>query len=333
MTPADSHETAMRLALAHVSARALHVFVSLGIPDLLFDGPRSAATLAVATSTHELSLLRLLRAAAALGLVSEAEDAFELTPIGLALCSNATRRASAATLMMGSVGMWRAFGELAYSVRTGEPSYLRDDPTPTYQKLDGDTSPQLTATMLAFYGGEPEAILDAYDFSKFTTIVDVGGRAGNLLTTILAATRGPNGVIYDLPVAANQARETIASRGLGERCVFTGGDFFENVPAGVDAYLLSHVVNDWPEEKALRILRNVRRAIATNGVLLVIEELITAGADSERARLLDLVSLVSTGGRHRTAEEHADLLQRGGFRLKRIIPTREPVRLVEAVPV
>ncbi|HEX2834754.1 MAG TPA: methyltransferase [Thermoanaerobaculia bacterium] len=329
----DSHEAAMRLALAHVSARALHVFVSLGIPDLLFDGPRSAATLAAATSTHELSLLRLLRATAALGLVNEANDAFALTAIGLALCSNATRRASAATQMMGSVGMWRAFGDLTYSVRTGQPSYLRDDPTPTYQKLNGDTSPQLTGTMLAFYGGEPEAILDAYDFSRFATIVDAGGRAGNLLTTILGATPGPRGVIFDLPVAAKQARDTIAERGLAERCLFTGGDFFDSVPAGADAYILSHVINDWPEEKALRILQNVRRAIAANGVLLVIEELIGPGAESERARLLDLVSLVSTGGRHRTAEEHADILQRSGFRLQRIIPTREPVHLVEAVPV
>jgi hypothetical protein len=175
--------------------------------------------------------------------------------------------------------------------------------------------------------------VEAYDFPEIRTLVDVGGSTGNLLTTILAANPEMRGIVFDLPAVEVSAKRLFAERGLTNRCEFAGGSFFERIPAGADAYVLSHVINDWPEEKCLLILRNVRKAVPAHGRLLVIEQVITSGHDSDQAKILDLISLTISGGRHRTAEEHAELMERTGFRLTRVVGTRQPVSILEGRPV
>jgi hypothetical protein len=323
----------MRLALGHVESRAVYAFVHFRIADQLAEGTRSATELAGMTQTHERSLLRLLRASAALGLVSEETDCrFSLTPVGAALRTDAPGHASSAASALGSPPMWQAFGQLLHSVQTGEPVFAK-----VGQSVFSDASAEMTRrtseTMTAFYGAEPAVIAEAYDFSGVKTLVDVGGNSGNLLTVILRAYPALRGIVYDLPHVVPEARRTIETRSLGERCEVIGGSFFDNVPNGADVYMLSHVINDWPEEQCLAILRNIRRAISTDGRLLVIEQMITAGSESDQTRLLDLVSLTTTGGMHRTPREHGELLARTGFRLVRLIPTQQPVSIIEGQPV
>lgn len=332
LQPTDPHEYVMRLALGHVAARAVYALAYFRIVDHLAAGACSAGELARLTGADESSLLRLLRAAAALLLVNEeAESSFTLTPYGEALRSDASRHAASATLAIGHSGVWRAIGELPRALEMGQPlPAALGGAKPFADAPSGETS--LTAdAMIAFYGDEPDAVAAAYDFSGIRLLADLGGSSGNLLTTILSRNPEMQGILFDLPYTAGSARRRIERQGLTDRCRVISGSFFESIPPGADAYILSHVLHDWPPEKCETILHNVRTA-ARGARLLIVEPILTSGPESNEAKLLDIMAMTVTGGRHRTAKEFQALLAHCGFRVTRIVPTPALVSIIECMP-
>lgn len=330
---AEAHEYVMRLALGHVASRMVHALVQFRIPDHLAAGLCTPAELARVTRTHEAAVLRLLRAASALRLVSEDENlGFVLTPFGEALRSDAPRHAASAALALGGPSMWAAFGDLTRSIESGEPVLALVGGARPFSDPTAASAERTAKTQMAFYGHEPVTIAGTYDFSAVRILADIGGSSGNLITTILARNAAMRGILFDLPVVADAARAMLERRGLADRCEVISGSFFKSVPAGADLYLLSHVLHDWPEEQCDTILRNVRRAIPSSGRLLVIEPLLTSGNDSDVAKLLDVIALAITGGRHRTLEEHRQLLGRNGFRLTGAMATAAAVSIIESEP-
>jgi hypothetical protein len=328
----EAHAYVMQLAIGHVASRTVHTLVRFRIADHLAEGLRTPAELARVTNTNEPALLRLLRAASSLRLVSEdASLRFALTPLGDALRSDAPRHAASAVLSMGAQSMWRALGEMARSIESGEPVLERTGGVPPYSAASAPTSERTAETQIAFYGDEPAAIADTYDFSAVRVLADIGGSTGNLLTTILARYSAMRGILFDLPYLEAAAKAMLERRGVANRCQAISGSFFDAVPAGADAYLLSHVLHDWPEERCDTILRNVRLAIPAGGRLLVIEPLLTPGSDSDAVGLLDVIALTITGGRHRTLEDHRELLRRNGFRLTRAMAAGT-VSILESEP-
>src|SRR5262249_17483146 len=137
--------------------------------------------------------------------------------------------------------------------------------------------------------------------------------------------------LYDLPHVVRDAPSLIQARGLAERVTIEPGSFFDKVPAGGDAYLLSHVIHDWSEEQCLAILANCRRAMNPNSRLLIIEMVLPPGDTPHPGKLLDMMMLVGPGGQERTAEEYNALLTKADLRLTRVVPTVSPVSVVEAV--
>lgn len=320
----------------HVVTRALYVFAELGIADLLKDAPQSAGAIAPIVGAKPQPLYRLLRMMAGLGfLVEDAERRFALTPLGQAMQSDAPGHArSMVRLIAGPVG-WQVLGEFLHSVKTGESGCERALGRSLFDFLA--TAPQeatwFNEMMIAFHGSEPPAVVAAYDFSGIGTIVDVGGGTGNLLTTILLANPGIRGVLYDAPHVAAQARALVASRGLSSRCAVSEGSFFDEVPEGGDAYLLSHIIHDWDEASCLKILAACRRAMKPDARLLLVEMVIPPGNEFHPGKLSDMIMLAFTpGGCERTEEEYAGLFAKVGFALRRVVPTASPVSVVEAAP-
>lgn len=334
LEPIDPHEYVMRLALGHVASRVVHSFAHFRIADHLAAGGRTLTELASFSRTHEPSMLRLLRAATALQLLAEEpDDRFVLTPFGAALHTAAPRHAASATLAMGGSTIWNAFGEFIHSVETGDPVLERSGGPKLFSEAETQASSRTAETMIAFYGNEPFVIAEAYDFSAARVVADIGGSSGNLLSTLLAQNPGMRGILFDLPPIAPTAKELLARRGVADRCEVISGSFFEAVPGGADLYLVSHVIHDWPLQEAETILKHIRRAIPAQGRLLVIEPILTPDAESDVAKLLDVIALAITGGRHRTLDDHQALLARGGFRLTRVIDTAASVSIIESEPV
>jgi len=171
------------------------------------------------------------------------------------------------------------------------------------------------------------AIVRTYDFSQVNRLVDVGGGHGVLACAVLEANPHMHGVVFDLPGVIEGARTRVTEAGLTDRCELVAGDFFEAVPAGGDAYVLSWILHDWDDQSALRILANCRAAMGDAGRLLVIELIVPS--DDERQRSPDIEWLVKTtdiemlavvGGRERTAAEYGELFAAAGFELTRIVP-------------
>ncbi len=280
------------------------------------------------------SLFRLLRALASLGVFAEEPgQRFALTPAAEPLRRDIPGSQWAMAVMMGEEH-YRAWGELLYSVRTGKVAFDKVYGQPVFEYLS--QNPEQAAifdkAMTGVHGRETSAMVDAYDFSSFKAIADIGGGNGSTLCGILKRLPALHGTLFDLPGVIERAGASVEAAGLGDRVHLVAGSFFESVPSGVDAYVLRHIIHDWDEEKALRILANVRQAISDEGRLLVVESVIPPGNEPFFGKLLDITMLVSPGGQERTADEYGDLFGRAGFRLTRIVPTSTEVSVIEGVP-
>jgi hypothetical protein len=331
----------MNLSTAYQASRALYVAAKLGLPDLLADGgPRSADHLAAATGSHAPSLRRLLRALAAFGVFTEDDDGcFALGPLGGCLRADAPGSVRALVLMQGDEDFWRTWGELEHCVRTGETAAKRlfgsEDAFARYA-ADPRLGAVFNAGMTVLSATTAAALVAAYDFSGATRVVDVGGGQGWLMAAILRANPGLRGVLFDLSSVVEGAPRLLAEAGVADRCEVLGGEMFEAVPGGGDLYVLSRVVHDWEDGRAVAILRNCRRAMDGHARLLLVERVLPDRVEPaptvQPLVLSDLNMMVRTGGRERTAGEFGALLAGAGLRLVRVVPTGGPVSLVQATP-
>jgi hypothetical protein len=331
-----SHVQLIHMGTGYWVSRIVYAAAKLGLADHLAGGPKSAAELAVPTRTHAPSLHRLMRTLASLGVLSEDIDhRFALTPLGEALKAGAPGSARATILALGGDWWWRGWEQVVYCVETGSTSMQKTSDMSVFEYLakHPEEASDFNEAMIGFHGGEPPAVAAAYDFSSFKTVVDVGGGTGNLLAAILGRHPGARGILADLPHVAREAPALIETRGLQDRVTIEPIDFFKSVPAGGDAYLLSHVIHDWNEDQCLTILGNCRKAMKSSGRLLIIEMVLPAGDMPHPGKVLDIAMLVMPGGQERTEEEYGTLLGKAGFRLTRVVPTKSAVSVVEASPV
>ena len=329
------HAQLIQMATAPWAFRLVYVAAELKLPDLLAAGARSAGELAPAMGAHAASLHRVLRALASLGLLTEgAEGRFALTALGTALRSGAPGSARATVLTLGAPWFAHPLEQLLYSVQTGKPAFDKIYGVPAFDWLGKhpDEASLFSETMVGFHGMEPPAVAAAYDFSGLRTIVDVGGATGNLLATILSRYPELRGILFDLPHVVRDAPALLRERHVMDRVRIESGSFFERVPAGADAYLLSHVIHDWSEEQCLAILGHCRRAMKAGNRLLIIEMVLPPGDTPHPGKLLDIVMLSLPGGQERTEPEYRALLDRAGFRMARVVPTESAVSIVEAFP-
>jgi hypothetical protein len=320
-----------RLIHGYWISQAAYVAAKLGLADLLREGPRMADELAQQTATHPRSLYRLLRALASVGVFAEdSQHRFGLTPLSECLRSDLPGSLRAMAMMTGEEH-YAAYGQLLYSVQTGKPAFDKVYGEPVFDFLAGHPKQAelFDRAMVSVHGRETGPMLDAYDFSGVRDLADLGGGDGSVLTAVLQKYPAMRGILFDLPGVAERARANVAAAGLAGRCEVVGGNFFEAVPGGADAYLMRHIIHDWDDERASVILRNVHRAMGEGGRLLVVEGVIPAGNEPAFAKLLDLTMLVVPGGQERTAQEYEALYAAGGFRLTRIVPTQADVSVIE----
>lgn len=335
LTARDPAAIIRDLGTSYALSQALHVASTLGIADLVADGPKNSTELATATNAHAPSLYRVLRLLAGAGIFAEREDGrFDLTPAASLLRSDVPGSMRRLLLLWGGVE-YRAFGELMHSVKTGAPAFDHAYGMGVFQYLTQNPSAgkifneALTDWVLQNHA----AVVRAYDFSGARTIVDVGGGHGAFLTTVLRAHPRLQGILFDQPSVVEGAKKQVDAVGLAERCQVVGGDFFDSVPQGGDVYCLSFVIHDWDDDRSLRILENCRRSLVAGGKLLVIEVLVGPPNKPDWGKLTDVFMLVLTTGRERTVTEYKALFAEAGFRLTKTIATQSLVTIIEGIAV
>ena len=311
---------------AHVVSRCIHMIADFGVADALDSEPASAEELAQRTGMNADALARMLRLLSAHGLFALDGERYTHTPDSELLRSDHPFSLRSFARMIGT-SSWNAFTELAQPARTGRPAlgwqammdHFADHP---------DEAALFNEAMVDKAAAVVPAVVQAFDFSPFATIVDVGGGRGHLLSAILEHNPQATGVLFELP-------HVIADAGgaASDRLELVAGDFFVDPLPAADAYILMEVLHDWNDQDAARILAAVRRAAAPGARLLVVEVLVPDTAGPDHSKLLDIIMLALTGGRERTREQYEQLLGNAGFTLAQVTPTRSTYFVVEATAV
>jgi hypothetical protein len=311
---------------AHQLSQAICVAAELDIADLLADGARTSDDLADATRTNADALYRLLRALASRGILREDEGRlFALTELGEPLRSDAPDSVAAIAAHVGRPYIREAWSALGEAVRTGENAFrlVHGMSNWEYRAQRPDDNAAFDRYIGASTRRGARALLDAYDFGRFGTIVDVGGGNGTLLAALRAEHPALRGILFDQP-------HVIAGVDPANGLELVSGSFFESVPDGGDAYILKWILHDWEDTEAIAILRTVRR---TGGTILVIERLVAPPNEGPETKLTDLNMLVGPGGRERTLEQYRALFEAGGYRLVGATATAGELHVLEGEPI
>ena len=330
---ADAPTALRQLVNGYRPAQAIHVAVVLGVPDELANGPRSADELAQATGAHADSLYRLLRALASVGVLHEDDGRrFSLTELGEPLRSDVPGSMAGWAAFVGRPAFWGSWGALLHSVRTGENAFrsLHGTSIWEWRATRPEEQAVFDGAMASLTGGANRAVLDAYDFGRFGTVVDVGGGNGTLLAAILAEHPAVQGVLFEQGHVVAGAEEVLAP--VAERSRVVSGSFFDSVPEGGDAYVLKSIIHDWEDQEAITILRACRAAMGADATLLLIERDLGPPNAEPEAKFSDLNMLVNPGGRERTRDEYERLFEQAGLRLAEWAPARGGLAVIAARP-
>jgi ubiquinone/menaquinone biosynthesis C-methylase UbiE len=275
----------------------------------------------------------LLRALASIGIFAEQPDrSFQLTPLADCLRSDHASMIRSLAVMLGEEH-YACYGRLIDAVRDGEIVFdkIFGKPVFAYLAEHPEQARTFDEAMVGVHGQETAAMLAAYDFSGFGTLADVGGGNGSLLAAVLQKHAALKGMLVDRPDVIVRARERLTAAGVVDRCQLVGGDFFQAIPSGADAYLMRHIIHDWDDEKATLILKNIRKILPAHGRVLLVEGIVEPGNVPSFIKSLDLTMLIMPGGKERTAAEYEQLFAAAGLRLARIVPTDSDVNVIEAV--
>jgi orsellinic acid C2-O-methyltransferase len=296
----------------------------LGVPDALNDGTKTADELAEQTSTDPDSLFRLLRAAAAIGLLTmPGERKFELSELGSMFRSDSPAGAGAAVAMSSLTPAWQAWGGLVDAVRTGRPAFDCAHGVGVFGYLEHN--PELAAVFHRAMASGTQSLnphlVRHYRFGGTEHIVDIGGGNGTHLAAILGLGEGLRGTVFDTASALRKAPEVLRRAGVAGRCETVIGDFFQAVPPGADVYIMKNVLTDWDDQSCITILRNCRAVMPANGKVVIVATLMPDGlgmestSDMLAVSIFDISLMVMTSGRERTLAEYERLLTGAGLAL------------------
>lgn len=320
------------LLMGHFAAECVHAVAVLGVADLLANGHTTIEALASSTGCHGPSLQRVLRILVRFGVFTETVPGrFQLTPVGATLRSDTPDSLRDATIFLMSAPLWASCGSLLDTLRSGEPAFVKLHNRTVYGYLA--EHPELAVVFNGFMTTQSNlhnaAIVDAYDFSSIQTLVDVGGGHGATLIAVLRRYPAMMGILFDLPEVVATAR--LETSALADRCNVLGGDMFDSIPAGGDAYMIKRVIMDRRDDDAKTILRNCLSAMNSAGKILVVDPVLPSSTEPHPNWLTDMFGLAVTGGQCRTEAEFHDLFEAIGLRLTRVVATRSPNFILEGV--
>ena len=336
MTTPAARGALVQLVFGTMAAQSLAAAVRLGVPDALADRARTSGDVAGECGTDPDATRRLLRALAALGVLTETEqDLFSLAEVGALLLRDRPDSLHAFARMFTDEAMTAAWLRLDHAVRTGATTF--DDVFGmdyfAYLKSRPELSATFNASMSQGTAATAAVLPRSYPFERFRTVADIGGGDGTLLAALLSAHPRLQGVLYDTEEGQAQAGTALA--GLSDRVRLETGDFFAGVPSGADLYLLKSILHDWPDDRCATILGHCRGHLPADGRVLIVEPVLPEIVDATPPvmYLSDLNMLVNLGGRERTRGEFETLCRRAGFAVTDVIslaPTG--FCLIEATP-
>jgi hypothetical protein len=327
-----------QIGSGYMASAALQTVIKLDIAGRLADGPKAVAALAKDAGVNEDALYRVMRALASLGVFEETSP----RTFGATLASRLLEKGPGS---FHDMGLWitspfhfRVYAEMLHSVKTGLPAAEKVAGAPVFEYFAKPENKELSEifnnAMTGFSANVAPAAIEAYDFGGIGTLVDIAGGHGKVLTSILQKYPSMRGILFDVPHVIAGAGPVLDASGVKDRVTTVSGDFFKEVPAGGDAYVMKHIIHDWDDERAAAILRSIKRALAgkPQGRVILLEAVLQPGNQADMGKMIDLEMLMMPGGKERTEAEFAALFASAGFDLVRVVRTNSPLCVVEARP-
>jgi hypothetical protein len=305
----------------------------LGVADYIDHSPVEVETLASKVGAQPDALYRVMRLLAGAGVFEEWRGRqFRLTEVGELLRSDVPASMRYTAMQMGDVWSTRPWEHFANTVVTGTDGVTQAFGKNAFEYLaeEPEQAEHFHRSMTGYSASMMDAIVRGYDFSGIRRLADVGGGHGQLMAAVLDKHPAMRGVVYDLPEVAADGPGQRHLAGCADRIEFQGGSFFERVPSGCDAYMMKFILHDWSDEHCKTILRLIREQLASEGRVLVLEQVVTAEPGLCFAKLLDIEMLALTvGGRERTEADFRELFRAAGLKLTNVFPTGSPMCIVE----
>lgn len=327
------HHRLRGLIAGYQVSQAIAAAVTLGIPEQLADGPRAAGDVAASLSLDGGLLHRLMWALAAAEVLTTTDGTvFRLSDMGQHLLPAAPQSLAHRARLMCSPFIWDAWKAFPSALASGGNAFASAHGTDYWSYLDHhpQAGAVFDAAMSADAGWMGESLAQAFDFGRFTQVIDIGGGEGRLIEGILRQYPALRGTLFDKDEVIRKSGIRLAPSGLKDRLSIVAGDFFDSVPQGGDVHVLKWVLHDWPDDDAIRILRNCRAALPAHGRILIAEHAMDDRHPTLSASLIDLTMFVVTGGRERTCGDYETLLRAAGCRLLNVIETDCKLQILEA---
>lgn len=307
---------------------SIRVAATLRLADLIGDTGATAAQLAEATATAPMALTRVLDHLVTIGVLEFVEDRYGLTALAGPL------RADHDTHLLDQLDIDSAIGratlafvDLLDVVKTSTAAYPRRYGRDFWADLADRPAlrQSFDARMERRFDVRAPEMARRFDWSRFGTIVDVGGGVGTVLRAIVEEHPTVTGQVVDLEPTVTRAAEAFAAAGLDHRVTTVAGSFFDPLPRGAAAYLLCDILHDWDDEHARVILSRCAEAAGEHGRVLVIEML----REHDVNTMYDLCMLVFFGGGERTIEELNEMARPFGLTAVSKTPVAVDRTLVE----
>ncbi|MGC8640231.1 MAG: class I SAM-dependent methyltransferase [Isosphaeraceae bacterium] len=316
--PEPSAGNVLDLLLAFRRSQTLFAAVSLGVFDALSRGPRTTAELAAELGSNPSVLERLLDACVGLKLLVKQVDRYANTPEADAYLTSTSPSRLTGYINYSSRVLWSLWAHLDDAVREGthrwQQAFGWDGPIFSSFFHSQESKREFLMGMHGYGQISSPQVVSAFDLSGFRRLVDLGGGTGHLAIAACERYSELEAILFDLPEAAELAREIIGASPVSGRVRFIPGDFFNDPLPSADLYALGRILHDWSDDKILALLGRVYQALSPGGGILIAEKFLLETKDGpDLTQMQDLNMLVCTEGRERSLSEYADMLAHAGF--------------------
>ncbi len=338
----ESQKKIYRMICGYWQSQCVYVASSLGIPNLLHEGPQTVDTIAEKTGTKVEKLYVVLRALSHLGVfVEKPRRVFAPTELSELLMTDGSPSIGHFLMHITEPNMWDAWRELENSLKTGEVPFELAKGQDFYSSYmtENPESKNLFNKAMSFLTYEAvESLFEVYDFGRFKTVMDVGGNQGTLIANIVRRF-GCKGILFDLPHEVETAHTNLLESGVYEAVRVVGGNALESLPKGADAIVMKYFLSVFSKEDSIKVLTNCREALPPDGKVILLQTLVPGlGAPVEypdgTIPALAAVQMMITnpGGYWRTEQEYKDLFEASGFQLEQVVHTGTSLTVMEFSP-
>ncbi|KAM4795513.1 acetylserotonin O-methyltransferase-like [Rhinophrynus dorsalis] len=312
-------------AHSFIISKVLFSSCELGIFDLLSQSemPLSAASVAERLGTNTSGTERLLSACVGLKLLDvdmqNGEVAYKNTELSQQYLTKSSSKTLYHTLMYLSNKSFVLINNLTAAVRGGHPQFEKTYGDPSKHIYDFiERSEEMMIDFIRFMDSyliirKTEDVISAYDLSSFHTICDLGGGSGALAKDFSSVYPESHIIVYDLPKVVQTVQKYFSP--LDPRICFQEGDFFQDPLPEADLYILSWVIHNWSDDKCLKLLEKVYNMCKPGGGVFIAEAVLNEDRSGPvDSQMVDMLLLLNTEGKARTASQFKSLLKAAGFK-------------------